>query len=122
MAYLSPDAILTHAQKAPLTFELAVPQLAPLNNGTPIENGTKLDLPIWLAEMLAVSRPAGQSSAALATLDMPSALGPRVINALRAGPRSVQLRSQAQWFYGLAERMLELFEEEEVGQVLSDVS
>ncbi|KAK3075010.1 DNA replication protein [Teratosphaeriaceae sp. CCFEE 6253] len=134
MAYYSPTAILTDAQKSPTTFLLAVPALAPLlnphhhapttnnhsnhHNHTPLTPGTRLDLPLWLAEMLAVSKPSGPDSAPLATLDMPSALGPRVMNALRADPKSVELRGQAAWFYGLGERMLELFEEEEVGGVL----
>ncbi|RMY90577.1 hypothetical protein D0862_09927, partial [Hortaea werneckii] len=80
---------------------------------------TKLDLPLWLAEMLAVSKPAGPASpTSLASLDMPFALGPRVLNALKADPKSVDVRAQAPWFYGLGERMLELFEDEEVGEVL----
>lgn len=122
MAYYDPNAILTDAQKAPLTFELAVPQLTPLNNGSAVENGTKLDLPLWLAEMLAVSKPAGPASASLASLDMPQALGQRVMNALRADPKSVDVRAQALFFYGLGERMLELFEEEETVEILTDVS
>ncbi|EMC98308.1 hypothetical protein BAUCODRAFT_32327 [Baudoinia panamericana UAMH 10762] len=120
MAYYSPTAILTDSQKAPCTFELAVPALSPLNNGTAIQQGTKLDLPLWMAEMLAVSKPAGPSSSSLATLDMPTALGQRVMNALQADPKSVDLRSQAQWFYGLGERMLELFEEEEMVEVMTE--
>lgn len=121
MTYYSPAAILTDAQKAPTTFSLSVPALSPLNNSSTVDQGTKLDLPLWMAEMLAVSKPAGPSSNSLATLDMPAALNMRVLNALRADPRSVDLRAQAQWFYGLGERMLELFEEEEVGSVLNDV-
>lgn len=121
MAYYNPEAILTDAQKAPLTFELAVPQLAPLNNGSAVDNGTKLDLPLWIAEMLAVSKPAGPSSSSLGSLDIPPALGQRVMNALRADPKSVDLRAQAQWFYGLGERMMELFDEEETVEVLTDV-
>lgn len=122
MAYYSPDAILTDAQKAPLSFELAVPQLSVLNNGSAIEQGTRLDLPLWMAEMLAVSKPAGPQSSSLGSLDLPPALGQRVMNALRADPKSLDLRAQAQWFYGLGERMLELFEEEETVEVLTDVS
>ena len=122
MAYHSPTSILTDAQKAPLTFDLSVPHLAALNAGSAITAGTRLDLPLWLAEMLAVSKPAGPSTASLATLDMPAALGPRMLNALRADPVSVDVRAQAQWFYGLGERMLELFEEEEVVEVLTEVS
>ena len=44
------------------------------------------------------------------------------MNALRADPKSVDLRAQAQFFYGLGERMFELFDEEELVEVLSDVS
>lgn len=121
-SYYSPDAILTDQQKAPCTFELAVPELKPLNNGSAIEQGTKLELPLWLAEMLAVSKPAGPSSGSLAALDMPAALGQRVMNALTADPKSVDIRQQAPWFYGMGERMLELFEDDEVVDILSDVS
>ena len=96
-------------------------QLSPLNNGSAIDQNTKLDLPLWMAEMLAVSKPAGPGSASLASLDLPPALGQRVLNALRADPKSVDLRAQAQSFYGLGERMLELFEEEETVEVLNDV-
>ncbi|KAK3669933.1 DNA replication protein [Recurvomyces mirabilis] len=71
-----------------------------------------------MAEMLAVSKPSGPGSDSLATLDMPAALNEKVLNALRADPGSVDLRAQATWFYGLGERMLELFEEEEVAGVL----
>lgn len=121
MSYYSPDAIITDSQKAPCTFELAVPHLTALNAGSKITPGTKLELPLWLAEMLAVSRP-GSGAASLATLDMPTALGHRVLNALRADPKSVDIRAQAQFFYGMGERMLELFDEEEIADVLSDVS
>lgn len=120
--YYSPDAILTESQKAPLTFELAVPQLTPINNGAAVEIGTKLELPFWLAEMLAVSTLVPGSSEHLASLDMPSALGQRVVNALRADPKSVDIRAQATSFYGLAERILNLFEDEDLLEVLNDVS
>lgn len=122
MAYYNCESILTDSQKAPCTFELAVPHLTALNNGSAVEKDTKLDLPLWMAEMLAVSKPAGPASSSLATLDMPPALGQRVLNALRADPKSVDLRAQAPYFYGLGERMLELFEEEEMVEVLMDVS
>ncbi|KAK4623694.1 DNA replication complex GINS protein PSF3 [Fulvia fulva] len=116
--YYDPDAILTEAQKAPCTFELTVPELSALNAGSTVEVGTKLDLPLWLAEMLAMSKPAGPSSS-LASMDVPSALGPKVMAALAAGPKSVDIRAQAQWFYGMGERILNLFDDEELADVLS---
>jgi GINS complex subunit 3 len=136
MSYYDVDAILTDAQvyssseivpkstdvlqKVPCTFELDVPGLGYLDNnaGHALKTGTRVDLPLWLAEMLAVSSPS--SSKALVTLDMPPALSPRVMNALKADPKSVDLRAQAQHFYSLGARMLDLFEEDEVLDVLTD--
>ena len=85
-----------------------------------MKQGSKVELPLWLAEMLAVSNPSGNSS--LATLDLPQALSQRVMNALKADPKTVDLRAQAQHFYNIGARMLELFEEEEMVETLTDVS
>lgn len=57
----------------------------------------------------------------LVTLDMPEALSERVMNALKADPHTVDLRALAPNFYSLSERILELFEEEDMVDVLSDV-
>lgn len=54
-------------------------------------------------------------------LDLPAAIAPRVLNALKADARTVDLRALAAHFYGLAARILDLFEEEEVVDVLSEV-
>jgi GINS complex subunit 3 len=43
------------------------------------------------------------------------------MNALKADPRTVDLRSLAPNFYRLSERVLELFEEEEMVDILSNV-
>lgn len=44
------------------------------------------------------------------------------MNALKADPRTVDLRSLAPHFYSLGVRILELFEEEEMVDILTDVS
>ncbi|KAF2089334.1 DNA replication complex GINS protein PSF3 [Saccharata proteae CBS 121410] len=120
MSYYDIDAILTDAQKVPCTFELTVPGLGYLdgNIGQDMKQGTKVELPLWLGEMLAVSAPSTTST--MATLDLPTALSARVINALKADPRTVDIRALAPHFYALGARMLELFEEEEMGEVLSE--
>lgn len=61
------------------------------------------------------------NTSSLVTLDPPSALSPRVLNALKADPRTVDLRALAPHFYDLGARILELFEEEEMIEVLSEV-
>ncbi|KAL3426742.1 DNA replication complex GINS protein psf-3 [Phlyctema vagabunda] len=118
MSYYDIDAILTDAQKVPCTFELDIPGLGYLDNnaGHTLKSGTRVELPLWLSEMLAVS--SASASKSLVTLDLPPALAPRVMNALKADPKSVDLRALAQHFYGLGTRILELFEEEEICDVL----
>lgn len=119
-SYYSVDAILTDAQKVPCTFDLTIPGLGYLegNASNSIKSGTKVELPLWLGEMLALSQSLNTQS--LVTLDPPSALSPRLLNALKADPRTVDLRALAPHFYDLGARILELFDEEDMIDVLSD--
>lgn len=57
----------------------------------------------------------------LVTLDFPAPLQQRVINALKADPNSVDLRAQAPHFYTLGARMLDLFEDDDIVDVLTEV-
>ena len=82
-----------------------------------IKPGARLSLPLWLGELLAVQR-LGPSP--ILNLDLPGSIAPRVLNALKADPKTVDLRALASHFYELAARVLELFEEEEVVDVLSE--
>ncbi|KAI6248257.1 DNA replication complex GINS protein psf3 [Erysiphe necator] len=118
MSYYDINAILTDAHKVPCVFDLDLPNLGYLdaNPGQTLKSGTQLELPLWLAEILAVS--STSSAKSLVTLDLPSSLAPRVINALKADPTSVDLHALAPNFYGLGARILELFEEEEICNVL----
>ena len=55
-SYYDVDAILTDAQKVPCTFELTIAGLGYLegNAGGDIKQGSKVELPLWLGEMLAL--------------------------------------------------------------------
>ena len=57
----------------------------------------------------------------LVSLDLPPALSERLMNALKADPRTIDLRALAPHFYNLSQRILELFEEEEMVDVLTNV-
>lgn len=85
-----------------------------------IKAGTSVSLPLWLSTLLAVQC-LGPSSQPLCTLDLPASISPRVLAALKAGPKTVDLRQLASHYYDLAARVLELFEEEEIVDVLSEV-
>lgn len=63
----------------------------------------------------------GPSSQNICTLDLPASISPRVLAALKAGPKTVDLRQLASHYYDFAARVMELFEEEEIVDILSDV-
>jgi len=71
--------------------------------------------------MLGVSQRLGTEQNVV-TLDLPPALAPRVQNALKANPCTVDLRSLASHYYSLGERILGLLEEDELVDILSEVS
>ncbi|KAK0386971.1 hypothetical protein NLU13_5284 [Sarocladium strictum] len=119
MSYYDVDAILTDGEKVPCIFEIDAPHLGHLDSSssTGLKPSTPLSLPLWLAEMLALAASPSSSTAPL-TLNLPSCLSETVISALRADPRSVALRDQNVHLYGVGTRMLDLFDERELGQVL----
>ena len=69
--------------------------------------------------MLAVSQRLGTLNDVI-SLDIPPPLAPRVQNALKANPLTVDLRALAPHYYSLGERILNLFEDEELVEILSD--
>lgn len=99
-----------------------MPHLGHLDNSPHgLKPGTALSLPLWLAEMLALASsgagPDGETKAPL-TLNLPSCLSEDVLSALRADPRAVALRDQSVHLYGVGVRMLDLFDERELANVL----
>jgi GINS complex subunit 3 len=71
------------------------------------------------ADLTTASR--NPSNASTVTLDLPASLSAHVTNALKADPRTVDLRALAPHFYGLGARVLDIFDDDELADVLSDV-
>jgi GINS complex subunit 3 len=71
--------------------------------------------------MLAVSSGTQLGGQPLVTLDFPAPLQQRVVNALKADPKTVDLRAQAPQYYSLGAKILDLFEDEDVADVLIEV-
>lgn len=104
---------------------MAIPDLGHIENnpGQPLKAGTKTSLPLWLAEMLALANTSSSSTndedaKSFVNLSLPPALSSEVTQALKADPRAVALRSQSMNYYGLATRLMDLFEERELDTVL----
>ncbi|KAL8369979.1 hypothetical protein RB595_000373 [Gaeumannomyces hyphopodioides] len=125
MSYYDIDAILTDAEKIPCEFQIDVPELGYLDNSPShaLKAGTRVNLPLWLAEMLALANtsdpddPRGAASS-FVSLNLPAPLADEVVQALKADPRSVPLRDRSPHFYALAVRILDLFEERDLAAVL----
>ncbi|KAK3293150.1 uncharacterized protein B0H64DRAFT_206927 [Chaetomium fimeti] len=120
MSYYDIDAILTDAEKIPCTFQVDIPDLGYLDNTPtqPLKAGTKVNLPLWLAEMLAIANTGDVDGKSFVAFDLPRAMGNDVVQALKADPRAVPLRDQSAHFYGLATHMMELSEEQELAASL----
>jgi len=109
-------------QKIPCTFQLDVPDLGYLENnpGHTLKAGTRIALPLWLAQMLAIANTGDldDQGKSFITFDLPRALGNDVLQALKADPRAVPLRDQSAHFYSLATHLMDLSEEPELNAVL----
>ncbi len=57
----------------------------------------------------------------MVSLDFPAPLEQRVINALKADPKTVDLRAQAPHFYALGARIMEVFDDRAVLNTLLNV-
>ncbi|MCJ1278600.1 DNA replication protein [Puttea exsequens] len=121
-SYYNIDDILTDAQKVPCTFSLDIPGLGFLDDhtGGDIKASQPLPLPLWLSTLLTLQN-IGPGGAPLCELDLPASLSQRVLNALEADPRTVDLRAQCGHFYGLAEKVLELVGTEEESEAVVGV-
>ncbi|KAK5013756.1 DNA replication protein, partial [Cryomyces antarcticus] len=117
-SYYDVDAILTDSHKLPCKFMLTVPGLGYIdgNVGEDMKQGTQVELPLWLGEVMAVSAVGTQ----LIELDLPDALSTRIMNVLQADAKTVDIRALAPHFYTLAARILELFDEKGMVEILDE--
>lgn len=120
--YYSLNDIIADGQKVPCNFEISVPKLGFLQGdiGGDITENSKLELPLWLAEVLAISGITPESPNAFVSLLEPACFSQKVINALKSDPSSVDLHAQSPVFTRLAERWLSLFGDTEMAEVIEN--
>jgi len=99
-----------------------VPDLGYLDNnpGQTLKAGSRIALPLWLAELLAITSTGDldDQGKSYVTFDLPPALRQDVVQALKAEPLAVPLRDQSAHFYSLATHMMDLSEEPELSTML----
>lgn len=92
------------------------------NNTIKIAKDTKLELPMWIAEVLAVCMTSEESSTAFIELIQPEAINTKVINAIKTSSTSLDVHSISQHYYALVQKWGELFTDKELVDVVQQVS
>lgn len=110
MGYYDIDDVLADGEKVPVKFSTTVPGLGFLegNPGKPIEQGTKVDLPMWLADVLGQTGMEGTDTTIVEFQD-PEFISQKVLNAIKADPLSVDLHSIMSNYYRLTEKWAGMF-------------
>jgi GINS complex subunit 3 len=85
---------------------------------TKIKEQSQLELPLWLAELLAISGITPDSPTSFVSLLSPDIFSNKVLNALKSDPRSVDLRSRCNVFFWLAERWIATFGDQELADTI----
>ena len=118
--YYDLDEILADAEVIPCRFNMTVPGLGYLdgNPGEAIDKGTKLELPLWLAEVLAVCELSEQSQTSFIDLANPEFASSKVLNAVKTGPLAIDLLAILPNFYTLCEKWASMFNDEQLIEIV----
>jgi GINS complex subunit 3 len=122
MSYYDLDDILADAEKVPCRFNILVPGLGYLEGqpGKAIQKDTKIELPLWLAEILAICELLEESQQSFIDLLQPEFISPKVINAIKTNPTSVDLHAILPYYYRLTEKWASMFSDSELATVVSE--
>ncbi|GME68937.1 unnamed protein product [[Candida] boidinii] len=139
MSYYDLDDILADSQKLPCKFSITVPGLGYLQGqpGKKIKKDSILELPIWLAEILAVCAVNSNGNenqdneededednnnntqSTFLQLIQPDYFSPKIINAIKADSLSLDLHSLLSNYYKIVIKWGWMFNDEELINVIS---
>jgi GINS complex subunit 3 len=83
-----------------------------------LKENTKLELALWLAELLAISGITPDSNKSFLSLLQPTMFSNKVVNALKTDAVNVDLHAQSSVFFAMAERWLSLFGDHDLTEVM----
>ncbi|PSK39625.1 hypothetical protein C7M61_001425 [Candidozyma pseudohaemuli] len=123
MGYYDIDDILADGEKVPCAFNATYPGLGFLEGspGRPLQKDTKVELPMWLAKLLAMSELLAQSDLSFVEMLTPDFISTKVLNAIRADPKSVDLHSLKASYYKLAEQWIYIFSDHQVAEIVMEL-
>lgn len=119
--YFDLDDILASSEKIPTRFNLTVPGIGHLegNPGKPITEGTKVDLPLWLAEVLATTNVTEDYG--FIELLQPDSLNNAVKNAMMSDAVTLDLHSILPNYYKLIEKWCLMFNDKGLNDVVKQM-
>ncbi|KAK9449200.1 DNA replication complex GINS protein-like protein psf3 [Limtongia smithiae] len=122
--YYDIDDLLTDAHRIPTVFQLSVPGMGYLESGrnesTDIVEGARIELPLWMADLLAIGGISDDLPTGFVTVSTPAPLSSRVVSALKADAGSVDLRAQSLQFHRLALRWLSMAGDEKLLEAMME--
>ncbi|CUM50914.1 DNA replication complex GINS protein PSF3 [Debaryomyces fabryi] len=118
--YFDLDDILADGEKIPCRFNITVPGLGYLegNPGKAIAKDTKIELPLWLAEILAICELLEDSQQSFIDLSQPDFINYKVINAIKTNAVNIDLHSILTNYYKLCEKWASMFSDAELIEVV----
>lgn len=127
MGYYDIDDVLADGTDFPCKFQYDIPGLGYLENnpGRPITKNTKLNLPLWLARILAIvggdEALVDEEPVPFVELLPPDMFSNKVMNAIKTDPVALDLHSINSHFFSLAIKWITLFSEKELANVVSEL-
>ncbi|KAI9176174.1 DNA replication protein [Blastocladiella emersonii ATCC 22665] len=101
--YYDLDSILAEQQAIPATFRIQVPGMGYLEGSEESEDilqGTKINVPLWLAELLSVEN--------YIETDLPKAFSEPVLRALRASASKVDVHALSPYYFLFAQKFIRM--------------
>ena len=121
--YYDIDDILADSEKIPCRFNITVPGLGYLegNPGRAIEKDTKIELPMWLAEILAICEIGEENKQSFIDLSDPEFINTKVLNAIKTSAVSIDLHKLVPHFYTLIEKWCTMFSDEKLVEIILEM-
>lgn len=112
-SYYDLDDIIAESHRIPCNINVTLPHLGILegNPGQTLEKDTKLELPLWIAFILAMTPIGEDSEETFITLLQPDAFARKVINTIKTSSTSLDVHSIAPNYYSLVEKWSRMFED-----------
>lgn len=115
------NELITENQRVPCLCENDLPGVGYLSgdvNRRDLAKNARVELPMWIAEWLTISGTSSSGSQQFVNIQDPQIFGPKVMNALKSDPASVDLRALSPVWLSLAHKWIDLFNEDEFADVV----